>query len=491
MKERFDVIVGNPPWLAYNRVEKGLYQEFLKHEITKHYQLLSGRPELLTHMELGTLFFVRTLDLYLREAGKIGFVLPKSIFVADQHHALRQGNHTARLRLTETWDLEGVRPLFSVPAAVAFGKKSAKEREWPLAGKIFTGELSSKNSPLDEAEAKLEQRETPFWLSIKGTRSYFSEKKEKAATVGSPYGQKFAEGATIFPRSFWFVEIQKTSGLGVDPVRPYVKTDPRAIEAAKDKYKDVCLEGNVEAEFLYRTLLSTDLVPFGHLPFRTVVLPILWNGDHYVMLKAPEGRKEGYLGLAEWLEKCAAIWKKKRGEKADRESIYDWLDYRKKLTQQRRKQYTVVYPASATYLCSAVITPKELQLPSARFLDESMLYFWDTAIAEEAYYLVAILNSGFVDRELKPLQAKGDFGPRHIHKKMWAFPIPNYDDHSLSHKKLARLGLECSDLAEKFVASLPVKVREGSLGRLRNLVREHLKNQLAEIDDITRGIMGT
>ncbi|PYV16235.1 MAG: hypothetical protein DMG21_12370 [Acidobacteria bacterium] len=95
LRERFDILVGNPPWLSYRYVERGAYQEFLKAEITGHYGLLKGRPELLTHMELGTLFFVRATDLYLREGGQIGFVLPKSVFVADQHHAFRQGNPAA------------------------------------------------------------------------------------------------------------------------------------------------------------------------------------------------------------------------------------------------------------------------------------------------------------------------------------------------------------------------------------------------------------
>ncbi|MGH9454989.1 MAG: N-6 DNA methylase, partial [Terriglobia bacterium] len=148
LKDRFEVLVGNPPWLSYRYVEKGEYQEFLKAEITKHYGLLTGRPELLTHMELGTLFFVRSADFYLHDGGRIAFVLPKSIFVADQHHAFRQGNHAAGLRLTQAWDLEGVRPLFNVPAAVAFGEKGTAQSEWPSPGRILSGELSGKNVPL-------------------------------------------------------------------------------------------------------------------------------------------------------------------------------------------------------------------------------------------------------------------------------------------------------------------------------------------------------
>lgn len=114
----------------------------------------------------------------MKDRGRVGFVLPKSVFLADQHHAFRQGNPVARLCLREAWDLEGVRPLFNVPASVAFGEKSVAGPEWPLAGKVMAGELSGKNAPLAEADQALTERETSYWLSIKGTRSYFSEKRK-------------------------------------------------------------------------------------------------------------------------------------------------------------------------------------------------------------------------------------------------------------------------------------------------------------------------
>jgi len=425
LKERFQVVIGNPPWLSYRYVEKGTYQEFLKKEITDTYKLLTGRPELLTHMELGTLFFVHSAELFLEEGGKIGFVLPKSIFVADQHHALRDGSHAARLRLTQVWDLEGVKPLFNVPASVAFGEKSPQKTEWPLPGRIITGELEVRNASPAEAEEHLRETTTEYWLSIKGTRSYLSEKQERPITEGSPYGKLFAEGATIVPRSFWFVKVQQAAGLGVDSSRPYVKTDPRAIKAAKENYQDVSLEGNVEAEFLYSTLLSTDLVPFGHLPFRTVVLPILWTKDGYVMLKANEARRQGYLGLAEWLEKCERIWNEKRGEKADKVSVYDWLDYRKKLTQQRRKRYTVVYPdvnrvmfASLIECAEYVQDDRERSGTSHPFVDYTNL-FADFEGANEAHYLLATLNARALDRLLQPFRRKAQGGHPHVMKKIW------------------------------------------------------------------------
>jgi SAM-dependent methyltransferase len=124
LKGKFDIVVGNPPWLSYRYVEQLDYQKFLKKQITETYGLLLGRGELITHLELGTLFFVRAADLYLKEGGTIAFVLPKSIFTADQHDALRQGKFKGvGLTFREAWDLEDVTPLFNVPSCVLFAQK--------------------------------------------------------------------------------------------------------------------------------------------------------------------------------------------------------------------------------------------------------------------------------------------------------------------------------------------------------------------------------
>lgn len=106
LKGKFDVILGNPPWLSYRYVEKGEYQTLLKNMITQKYKLLSGKVELLTHMELATLFFLRTAEVYLKPNGIIGFVLPKSIYTADQHDTFRRSLFPIPLGLTKAWDLE-------------------------------------------------------------------------------------------------------------------------------------------------------------------------------------------------------------------------------------------------------------------------------------------------------------------------------------------------------------------------------------------------
>jgi hypothetical protein len=294
------------------------------------------------------------------------------------------------------------------------------------------------------------------------------------------------------------VEVQKPSGLGYDPARPYVRTDPRAIKAAKEQYQDVRLEGNVESEFLYSTLLSTDLVPFGHLPFRTVVLPILWNpsADGYVMLTASEARKQGYLGLADWLEKCEAIWKEKRGEKAGKMTIEQRLDRYRGLTQQRRKRYTVVYPDVNRVMFGSVLAGNKALAASNRetgslnpFVAESAMYYADTDDKEEAFFVASWLNSPTIDRMLQSFRRKEQGGHPHVHKKIWEFPIPSYKPSSAQHRHMALLGEESADCVDKILQSFGSEGDRVGVMSLRNHIREKLKDQLAEIDGIVAGLL--
>ena len=73
--------------------------------------------------------------------------------------------------------------------------------------------------------------------------------------------------------------------------------------------------------------------------------------------------------------------------------------------------------------------------------------------------------------------------------KIWAFPIPACGSGNQTHKRLAALGQDCSKAAKEFLENAPVKLREGSLGRLRTFIREKLTKQLREIDGLARSIL--
>jgi len=496
LKGNFDFVVGNPPWLSFRYAEPE-YQKFLKRQITETYGLLTGRGELITHLELATLFLLRTADLYLKDGATIAFILPRSVFSADQHDDLRQGQFKGvGLQFEALWDLDEVEPLFNVPSCVLFAQKERGVKvTYPIPGQTLSGRLPRRNAALGEAEESLTVEDVRFSLNKLGKRSFWSIGKGIKAEEASFYKKLFKNGASIYPRPFWFVEM-KASPLGFNPLLPPLETAERAKKLAKGPYKGLVLKGNVESHFLYATLLSTDLLPFAHMGYRLVVLPIEPSDAGYALVTAEEAHKRGFFHLAKWLEKVQAEWERRRGAKAERMDALEYLDYYGKLTSQNpQTKHRVIYPASATHLCACMVEdqPIEFDISDQKvlitgFVVDVKSFYLETNDEIEALYLAATLNAPTVDKLIKPMQSRGQFGPRDIHKKVLELPIPQFDPSEEAHLKLAELGGVCTQKVTAWLeAGGPGKIR--SIGKLRSMVREMLNEELGQIDELVEPML--
>jgi hypothetical protein len=495
LREHFDLVVGNPPWLSYRYVEQSDYQSFVKESATHGYGLLKGRGELVTHLELGTLFLVRAADLYLKKRGTIAFVLPKSIFSADQHDALRRGKiKIVNLHATELWDLEEVTPLFRISAAVYFGRKSRKAGRDAVPGEILDGELEVRNASLEEADKDLAARKVKFNLSTMGKRSFWSS-GAKTHMDESPYRNLFRQGATIVPRCFWFVDLN-ASDLGFNAEQPPLISSERARREAKQAYQGCVIQGTVESRFVYATVLPVDMLPFGILRFRQVILPGVVEGGRIRLLRADNARGAGYVHLARWLDSVEAQWVKRRSKKLKDIDAIAWLDYRRKLTLQHPDaSQWVLYAKSGTHVCacsvdkSAVVGVGDTPLKPAGFVVDHTVYSLELVAAGESDYVAAVLNAPVVDTCIKSAQARGLWGARDVHKKVLDLPIPKFDPESPSHRRLVEIGRACTDRVETWIASGGPGATK-STGVLRRRVREMLEDELAEVDAIVKPMLG-
>jgi hypothetical protein len=470
--------------------------------IVDEYKLLEGiaagkkmkiRAENISNLELATLFLLRTADLYLKDKGIIGFVLPRSLFTADQHNAFRLQQYPMKLGFREIWDLEKVKPLFNVPTCVFIAEKGINTAS-PYKTEFISGNLERKNAGLIEAEKLLKVNKGNLYLSTKGQRSFLSKSEKRYLKEDRSYYHRFIKrGADIIPRSFWFIDIKTYSKFGFNPSTPYVETSEAAQRTSKENYKGIFFKGNIEKNFLYATLLSTDIVPFGHLPFRLVVLPLIQEDEGYSIIKEAQASEKGFIHLSKWLRKAQDKWEARRGEKAEKIDIVDWLNYRNKLTEQKKTKYKVLYPTSATYLCGCVVEKKAIgveiegqMFELQGFVAESKEYYFETDKRSEAYYLCSILNSPTIDELIKPMQSRGLFGPRDIHKKVWELPIPKFDSTNEDHRALAKLGEECTKKVSKMLSK---GVRSKSIGHIRKLIKEELREELIKIDKIIKIVL--
>ena len=498
--QKFDLVIGNPPWLSYRYVESIDYQKFLKGLILKDHKLLSTeRAELITQMELATLFFARTADLYLNNFGVISFVMPRSIFVSDQHHDFREGTFSPKIKFLEFLDLEDVEPLFKVPSCVISARKGDKST-YPVDTIVFSGTLPQKNIKLAEALKQLSEAKKKFDRYEVGQRSFLESSEFGKVLKGmkgghSPYYESFFQGATIVPRPVWFVTPVVHAKLGVDPTRPWLITSQRAIEKAKKAYADVKMEGEVESKFLYKVITGSELAPFCTTKLQVAILPIESRSGAYRMIKSDEAMQHGYSGLRNWLVNAESIWKKKRGEKVGFMNIYQRLDYRRGLTNQSpSEKFKVLYNASGKYLVSSVIRnePSTIKTDSSQVkisgvIADAKIYLFDTNDHDEALYITGILNAPIVDSLVKPMQSRGQWGERDIHKKVLELPLPKFNPNDKRHIQLVNLAMQAQAKAERLIPEL--ESRYTGIGKIRQLVKVEIQEELLEIDKIARELL--
>ena len=145
-RSKVDVVIGNPPWINYNQTADILRDE-LKRLSRERYRIWAG-GRYATHQDVAGLFFARSVDLYLKDGGVIGFVLPHSALQAGQYARWRTGQWRSRksepsvqvdLTFKPAWDLEQLKPnsFFPVPASVVFARKLSQDASGkPLAGTV-------------------------------------------------------------------------------------------------------------------------------------------------------------------------------------------------------------------------------------------------------------------------------------------------------------------------------------------------------------------
>jgi type I restriction-modification system DNA methylase subunit len=490
LQNQFDYIIGNPPWITYSDIYNANYQHQLE-ALAEDYNVKPDRRANMPHMEIAAIFLSHVTSFFLKKNGQVSFVLPRSFFSADHHENTRVGRAKG-FRIQQLWDLEKVKPLFRVPSAVFFAEKSDKERN-PLPangveGLAFKGVLPNQNIDWAVGKNHLAETTTTFYYSKLERSSAFTPFKLKTEKRHNAYRQAFKQGATIVPRCFYFVQPEEAFPEDLQDRYLYVNTDIENIQAKPPWDKQ--LSGRVYSEYLYRTALAKNILPFGLINPPLALLPVKKNDQERLKLLSPDQiQEEGDLETAQWFEEAEKLWEANKTEKNKDTTFIAYLDWQKKLTSQNLTQrYLVLYNASAKNANAFIV---DRYWFDADFVIDYTAYVYYTDSLEEAYFLAAFFNSDYANEVIKPFQAKGNFGPRHISKKILEIPLNQYDSQNTHHQMLSELGRQCTEkVRQHFNAGSFVYTDEYyNIGSLRTAVRSHLAKELREIDAVLRGML--
>lgn len=197
LRQQFDIIVGNPPWVAYRYVFDPDYQKEIKHRAVETYKIAPKSQSLFTQMELATVFLAHLLATFARPRGKLAFVMPRSVLTADQHQNLIQRKYSRKFRLSGYWDLWNVMPLFNVPSCVLFAEQSERQGNArdSIPAQIWQGRLTGRDLPWEKIADRLSvvrAKDRVIWL---GGRSALSTSPGRSsATRASAYAKGFKQG---------------------------------------------------------------------------------------------------------------------------------------------------------------------------------------------------------------------------------------------------------------------------------------------------------
>ena len=445
-RSKVDVVIGNPPWINYNQTADVLRTE-LQNLSRSHYGIWTG-GRYATQQDVAGLFFARSVDLYLREGGVIGFVLPHSALQAGQYSKWRSGRWRARksgpsvqvdFTLNSAWDLEQLKPndFFPVPASVVFARKLSPDASGkPLAGSVER------------------------WSGIAGAIDVLRESvgiSDTGVAGESPYGALSRNGATIFPRVLFFVN--ETPNTAIVQAAPTVTVNPRRGSQDKAPWKDLDLTAitgqTVESRHLFDVHLGETIAPYVALEPLKALLP-LKQGDVAIPTDddGPGGIRLGGLErrMRERWQMVSRLWEDNKAP-TNSMTLLERLDYVRNLSSQLEWHNNPEdRPVRLAYTSSG--QPTAAILYDDADLVENVLFWVTCRDTDEANYLLAIINSEALYTAVSGLMPKGQFGARHLHKHLWRLAIPGFDPSEELHVAISDAGVMAAAGAERKLEEL-------------------------------------
>lgn len=450
---RVDVLIGNPPWLRYNKMTPWMQQKFLSH--SKDHNLLSG-PRGASGRDLATLFVVRACELYLVDGGAFAYVMPHSALTRRPSAGFRAGKWAMRspetdiaryAQFTTTWDLQKITTGFPITSGAVFGTAGPEgARAMPTEVTAFSGRFAPPSQPWEKVRDK-----------ITITQSNLAQISADDLPK-SPYGARFRQGAILAPRRLMWAEEVDAGPLGTAGSLVHLRSRVSTLD--KDPWRIDPIQEAVDRRFVFRGFLGEHLLPYRVLEPGRVVLPI----KDSVLLTAEQAVNEP--GLSEWWQKAEDCWneRKKPGTVYD---LAERVDFHGQLSAQLRldASYLVLYPQSGNNIAAAYVEN------DGHTLIEHKAYWMPTSSLGEARFLIGILNSQALVDRIRPLQAVGLFGARDFDKYLFSIPFGEFDEDDADHQDL----VELVERAEQIAASVDLSGRRTFQAK-RKAIRQALEN---------------
>ncbi len=422
-REKFDFIVGNPPWVRWDYLPPDYREATLP--LWKRYGLFSlkGFETRLGggKKDLSMLFTYAAADRYLKDGGALAFVITQEVFkskgAGEGFRRFRLGPNGPPLKVYCVHDFVKLQPFRNAcnkTAAIILTK--GEETVFPVPYYLWDR----------DEEGNLRKRELcahPVG-SLYGPWQTVAESPQPLAGA-NPY--RAVLGANANPYGIFWLDVQGAPSGGLVAVRNLPELGKKDIQQ---------VSATLEAEPIYPAVRGADLRRWAARP-----------GVHVLLVQDPETRR----GVCE--EVMRRNWPRTFGYLEQfREELVSRALYRKYHEEGKHPFYSQFNISSATFapfkvvwrrmsddLSAAVISDWEGPLGRKMLVPLETTAFIGTQTAEEAHYLCTILNSRPVRAFVRSFSSAGrGFGTPFAIRQI---RIPKFDAGDRLHGALAELSL--------------------------------------------------
>ena len=440
-EEKVDRIIGNPPWLTYGQSADIIRTE-LREMSEQRYQIWAGGRNS-ANQDIATLFYTRCAELYARPGTKIGMVMPHSALRAGQHLKWRSGNYKRKggrnapsiglnLQVHEPWDLDNVGPdFFLIPASVVFAQYIGVGQGAPLAPatvQVWRGDWKKDYAGISRKTEALHHDDGKF---------------------KSPYEKLSRRGADIIDRRLFFVEtVPHTAML---PAANTTNVRPRQGNKDNIKYEGQLskLEGVVSNDHLFDVYLGECIAPYTALDPLKAALPVhrptmTMSANHDACAGKHDACRLEMSELHHTMQRrwdnAAEMFRAAHKNQVIKE-LYSNLNHLNKLTKQlEHLQGVLARNGTVRVAYTTQGEPTAALIKDNHSVLDHKLFQTICQSDDEAYYLLAIINSSALTTAAETFMTKGLYGARDFHKHGWKLPIPRYDANERLHVRLSERG---------------------------------------------------
>lgn len=447
MAEKFDYVIGNPPWIRwgylsqdYRRATLPLWQSYGLFSLKGNAARLGGGEK-----DFSMLFTYSAIDYYLKKDAKLAFLITQEVFKSK---GAGEGFRKFHIREKEPFKVLKVHDLVKVQPFEGVANKTAMlvvkkntQTKYPIpytvwsrvkgVGKIPTDAILNDAIPLLKKSKLFAEpigKPTGSWQTITITQ-------ENLKNIQGKNNYQARRGASTEPYGVFWLELIDTLSDKSILIRNLHDRGKRDIPA---------IEQIIESNLVFPLVSGADINRWGVVTTNY----LLMTQDPRTREPYPESEFKN-----EWPRTYSYLLNFKdillsRGSKtlralAERTAFYAMFG----IGTYTVARYKVVWKRMSNDIFAAVITESKTPFGYKMIIPTDTTAFFAIDDEDEAHYLCSVINSIPIREFIKTYSSAGrGFGAPSV---MNHVAIPKYDKNNTTHQKLSKLSKTLHDLKAK------------------------------------------